>query len=1093
MISLIDGETQYFLAGAELDGKSMGGHADWFGCSNIPMHQSLCQYTITADESPSEYPCLVVEDLLEDERFCHLPVVNGSVAAYRFYAGTAISTSRGVKIGSFFVLDNNPRPEGLTLGQRKVMCTSAASVMKHLEMRREATERRRVSLMSQGIARFLESKSHKDDQDMVDQEHKTGVSWDAEPVHNGKRSAPADSGSSGRGSAAKTEDPVRRTFKSAASILLESLEIESGGVMFLDTAVSFSEAGYTDAYSDTNTSLGQNMEAMDGNDERPVFRHNRELSQGALLSSISDSHNGQTGSSVNRNPAAEIMAMATSTEHQPAQPANKVLDCKTLQALLNMYPEGNVWYFDEGGYFSSLEQVTQCELRDKSDKSNRRRLDVKKRISEEIAEATMLRERFEKARQIIFLPMWDAATKRWYAGCLVWSHSAVPVFTVDSEIAYLAAFTNSVTVEISCLDAIRADQAKADFISSISHEFRSPLHGILASTEFLQELTTDETQSELISTVQSCGRTLLETINHVLDFSKINSFEKSKLTSREGGLLLNELHSVTNIAVLCEEVVDGMIVAKSFDDISSSGDSTAGSRSVSQATKASEKLVEVVLDFDKQNWQFFTQPGALRRIVMNIFGNAQKYTDEGFIQVSLRPGDPVMACARGAKGMSSGKSVVSLIIKDSGRGISKEYLQHRLYTPFAQDDTFASGVGLGLSIVWSIVQQLGGIMAVHSLQGKGTEVEICLPVEEADHWHGTHTPEPSLENPQDADSTLNALRELATKNTIALLRPDSPRGQDMILDRVEHYLSNWYGFSVSKFTDWAIVPKAEVVIALEAYEPSTTLALPRLGNQYIPTLLLNGTLASKDRKRYPAEMAVGHVTRPVGPYKLARHLLSIIQTHTVTVIQDPTEFLPFGGNENYNHRPKKQPTDLPVIPGPQQPAAKGPEGDLVQRFNLMNVRNSDATSSTEKTAQEPKPKGGLRILAVDDNEINLQLLQRFLSKRKDDIVDGARDGFEAVAAVHKAAKPYDVVFMDISMPGMDGFEATRKIRQYETGQAAKREADNEPHPRSYIVALTGLGASRDREEATRCGFDDYLTKPIPFQKVGQLLKERKSK
>ena len=97
----------------------MGGHADWFGCSNIPMHQSLCQYTITADESPSEYPCLVVEDLLEDERFCHLPVVNGSVAAYRFYAGTAISTSRGVKIGSFFVLDNNPRPEGLTLGQRK--------------------------------------------------------------------------------------------------------------------------------------------------------------------------------------------------------------------------------------------------------------------------------------------------------------------------------------------------------------------------------------------------------------------------------------------------------------------------------------------------------------------------------------------------------------------------------------------------------------------------------------------------------------------------------------------------------------------------------------------------------------------------------------------------------------------------------------------------------------------------------------------------------------------------------------------------------------------------------------------------------------
>ena len=576
------------------------------------------------------------------------------------------------------------------------MCTSAASVMKHLEMRREARERRRVSFMGQGIARFLESKSHQDD---IDRGHETRASWDTKNVLNGQGSAPADSRSSDRPSAAGTEDPVRRTFKSAASILLESLEIESGGVMFLDTAVSFSEAGYTDAYSDPNTAIGQSMKATDGKDDRPVLRHNRELSHGASLSSIQVAHNRQTRSSEISNHAAEIMAMATSMDHQPAQPENKVLDCKTLQALLNMYPEGNVWYFDEGGYFSSLEQVLQHEPRDKSDKSNGRGLDVNKRIAEEMAEATMLRERFEKARQIIFLPMWDAATKRWYAGCLVWSHSAVPVFTVDSEIAYLAAFTNSVTVEISRLDAIRADQAKADFISSISHEFRSPLHGILASTEFLQEMTDDETQSELISTIQSCGRTLLETINHVLDFSKINSFEKSKLISREGGLLPNELHSITNIAVLCEEVIDGMIVAKGFDDLSSSGNLPAESRFVSQAMKSLEKSVETVLDFDKQNWHFLTQPGALRRIVMNIFGNAQRYTDKGFIQVSLRAGDPVQARERGAKGMSSGKSAVSLIIKDSGRGISKEYLQHRLYTPFAQDDTFASGVGLGLSIV----------------------------------------------------------------------------------------------------------------------------------------------------------------------------------------------------------------------------------------------------------------------------------------------------------------------------------------------------------------------------------------------------------
>ena len=117
--SLIDGETQYFLAGADLDRKNMEGRVDWFGCSNIPICESPCQYTITADDSTSEYPCLVIENLLEDERFCHLPVVNGTVAAYRFYAGTSIATSRGVKLGSFFLLDDHPRPEGLTLEQRK--------------------------------------------------------------------------------------------------------------------------------------------------------------------------------------------------------------------------------------------------------------------------------------------------------------------------------------------------------------------------------------------------------------------------------------------------------------------------------------------------------------------------------------------------------------------------------------------------------------------------------------------------------------------------------------------------------------------------------------------------------------------------------------------------------------------------------------------------------------------------------------------------------------------------------------------------------------------------------------------------------------
>jgi signal transduction histidine kinase len=115
--------------------------------------------------------------------------------------------------------------------------------------------------------------------------------------------------------------------------------------------------------------------------------------------------------------------------------------------------------------------------------------------------------------------------ERYYAGCFVWSKSTVPVFTVDSEIAYLSAFTNSLMVEISRLDALTSNKMKSDFISSISRmrtciaskspqltiadEFRSPLHGILASVEFLRESELDASQMELISTIQNCSGTLL--------------------------------------------------------------------------------------------------------------------------------------------------------------------------------------------------------------------------------------------------------------------------------------------------------------------------------------------------------------------------------------------------------------------------------------------------------------------------------------------------------------------------------------------------------------------------------------------------------
>jgi CheY-like chemotaxis protein len=151
------------------------------------------------------------------------------------------------------------------------------------------------------------------------------------------------------------------------------------------------------------------------------------------------------------------------------------------------------------------------------------------------------------------------------------------------------------------------------------------------------------------------------------------------------------------------------------------------------------------------------------------------------------------------------------------------------------------------------------------------------------------------------------------------------------------------------------------------------------------------------------------------------------------------------------------------------------------------------------------PSNALHILAVDDNALNLQLLHRYLLKRSRDTIVTARNGLEAVAAIESHGRGFDVIFMDISMPEMDGFEATRLIRAYENLRFQASEAvegvgsgvgengvgyggiKRGDRSRAYIVALTGLASRRDRDLAQECGFDDFLTKPVGFKRIGEVL------
>lgn len=162
---MIDREKQYFIAESTKSLKlsdtarcEVDGDALWIGCSTVDKSGRLCEKTIELPPTLGRPPCFTVTDLSKDRRFNQLPFVTGP-PYFRFYAGTPLTTKKGINIGSLFVIDDKARP---LLGdeQEEFLGTMAGIVMKHMEITSEAEERRKINRMSQGLNCFVEGKYH---------------------------------------------------------------------------------------------------------------------------------------------------------------------------------------------------------------------------------------------------------------------------------------------------------------------------------------------------------------------------------------------------------------------------------------------------------------------------------------------------------------------------------------------------------------------------------------------------------------------------------------------------------------------------------------------------------------------------------------------------------------------------------------------------------------------------------------------------------------------------------------------------------------------------------------------------------------------
>ncbi|KAF4964960.1 hypothetical protein FZEAL_10822, partial [Fusarium zealandicum] len=824
MVSLIDDSSQYVLAEAtrnlrlgDLEAAANTTHAD-AAIDNYDKtdksrnnHSDLWHSCTARDPGAPPYtaPGLVIPDCRLDPRF-HTRTYVKSEPGIRFYAGVPIFSRRGHKIGTYSVSDERPR-DGLSVDELQFMQSVAQAAMEHLEWARDRVDRFKGERLVRGLATFIEGCSSDDPTLFKEQPRMPPTVQPPElPLSANTRSQSRRSSSfrktasePAREPSAGTEaqnpsppqaappkpqsgsDGLSRMFQRAAETLRNST-LADGVVVFGATAAIACQAARA-AREGTYRSSGDGTVSP-------------QVTSGSECPGI-DSSDNET--SPLARPCKTLAYSLAEDRASVGIEEGAALSLGMLDRYYSLFPKGKAFYFTEEGIGVSSGDDSASDREPAKTAGNPKDKHIRRRKAK-INHSELLKK-IPGVKSVVFLPLFDYVEDRLIGGCFLWTSASGQMMNLGEDLSYLQAFGNSIVSQIGRINTQKNEAAKTTFIASMSHELRSPLHGILGAAEFLKDTMTDSYQSGLITSISTCGRTLLDTLNHVLDYSKINRL--GRIQKRRGvkqGKLINissdsleslSMTAAVNLAVLVEEVVDAVATGHTFkrlpgayssqaDNINFGGsaDSILGNKSKESSAQTS---VSVLIDIcQKTGWMVKTQPGALRRIIMNLFGNALKYTSAGYILVSLR----------GQESADGSKVDVVIRVVDTGKGMSEDFQDNHLFIPFSQEDSFQPGTGLGLSIVKQIVDSLGGTLEVKSQQHQGTEITVRLRFTQV-----------AEETSSQFDETVRAAAEKTKGQCLVLLEGnedlESPAVVQQVRTRNETLAdtcSSWFGMKVAK-------------------------------------------------------------------------------------------------------------------------------------------------------------------------------------------------------------------------------------------------------------------------------------------------------
>ncbi|KAL4802428.1 hypothetical protein BDV18DRAFT_146716 [Aspergillus unguis] len=1025
-VSLIDGQSQHIIseATASISLRDRKKHRPddglYLGVTTLDLVFGVCPHAVklfsghevphlqNTDNVTATSTRYIVRDFTLEEYFKERPYVT-DWPYFRFYAEVPLYSPSGHILGSYCVVDNKPR---MGFNEDDVIALQEISdaIALHLENVRTVHYHDRSDRLVRGLTSFV--KDRPDHRNLLDtpasSRRTSGPEPETLPLSKLSLSTDPTGGTSPLFSNKEGGD-VDTDATSLSVALYPPVEspVKNGGVNSPRETVFF---------QGKEGSSGNSTPLMEAKESVPlsirianVFAHASAVIQrsmdvdGVLFIDASGCNSGIVRSSLDSFEWESLPKNADpnpSSYRAPGSPYHG-LPCDTLGLALN-----------EEGIQHGISDGVLRELITALPHGGVLHPDT---LSADSSLENKLAQSFPQAKSLLFIPLWDWNKGQWLAGTFVWTKDSDQERDLGmDELHYFKVFGDSIISEIARLDWSQKEKSKFDLISSVSHELRSPLHGMLANAELLAASLVDPEQRETVKALETCGITLLDTMNHLLDFAKINNLA----SVNQGASSVTSLVSSFYLDVLMEEVVNSV-----FSGMRHAAIASTPTTSPILASRTYKPDLSVILRFEgQQHWKVTSMTGAWRRIVMNILGNALKYTDRGFIEISASlinpPQDPHSVVAH-------------LRFADSGQGMSQEFLRNKLFSPFAQEDSLSEGAGLGMSIVKQLVTFLKGSIDVKSEIGAGTQVDIFIPVQpEPVLADLSAEKEVNLERRNICLVGLGAYPELSEEPT-GTLSPTAKR-KICLQSFLSNLLSEQAGWTVSSAESLDDV-NSEVAIIDEA-------TLKKFDD--------NGALRRHTETKFVClcDGAPGSNTHGIGA-----QVLRIYQPFSPRKVLQSLERAVKGNSK-------------PLVPRPELPRA--PHLSLATDVDKSIVANGTPAPS------DPT------VLIVDDNEINIKVLAKLISKLGFHYTT-ATNGLLALNAYKSSPGGFRVVLMDVSMPVMDGIDAAKHMRRHEQKNSL---------PPVRIYAVTGIASAAMQQEALMAGVDEYLVKPLSLQQLGKLIK-----